>query len=66
MRYIRFYNKQTKPLKWPYADPSRRILLAGEINAVYLFKSLPSTTIGPRSRTLRIHSRASPAPIRKS
>jgi transposase/transposase-like protein len=25
MRYIRFYNKQAKPLKWTFADPSRRI-----------------------------------------
>jgi transposase len=25
MRYIRLYNKQAKPLKWKYADPSRRI-----------------------------------------
>jgi hypothetical protein len=25
MRYIRFYNKQSKPLKWKYADPSRQI-----------------------------------------
>lgn len=25
MRYIRLYNKQAKPLKWTYADPSRRI-----------------------------------------
>jgi hypothetical protein len=25
MRYIRQYNKDPKPLKWKYADPSRRI-----------------------------------------
>jgi transposase len=25
MRYIRLYNKNPKPLKWKYADPSRRI-----------------------------------------
>jgi transposase len=25
MRYIRQYNKNAKPLKWKYADPSRRI-----------------------------------------
>ncbi|NJN36910.1 MAG: IS630 family transposase [Nitrospiraceae bacterium] len=25
MRYIRLYNKQARPLKWKYADPSRRI-----------------------------------------
>lgn len=25
MRYIRLYNKQAKPLKWTYAEPSRRI-----------------------------------------
>jgi len=25
MRYIRQYNKQAKPVKWKYFDPSRRI-----------------------------------------
>ena len=25
MRYIRQYNKDPRPLKWKYADPSRRI-----------------------------------------
>jgi transposase len=25
MRYIRLYNKNTKPIKWSYTDPSRRI-----------------------------------------
>jgi len=25
MRYIRQYNKNAKPLKWKYADPSRHI-----------------------------------------
>ena len=25
MRYIRQYNKESKPIKWKYADPSRRI-----------------------------------------
>jgi transposase len=25
MRYIRHYNKAAKPVKWKYADPSRRI-----------------------------------------
>ena len=25
MRYIRYYNKDPKPLKWKYADPTRRI-----------------------------------------
>ena len=25
MRYIRHYNKQPKPVKWKYFDPSRRI-----------------------------------------
>ena len=25
MRYIRQYNKDPKPLKWKYADPTRRI-----------------------------------------
>ncbi|MFS8980234.1 IS630 family transposase, partial [Cupriavidus necator] len=25
MRYIRQYNKDPKPLKWIYADPTRRI-----------------------------------------
>ncbi|MDP1691689.1 MAG: IS630 family transposase, partial [Burkholderiaceae bacterium] len=25
MRYIRQYNKDPKPLKWKFADPTRRI-----------------------------------------
>ena len=25
MRYIRKYNKQPKPVKWKYFDPTRRI-----------------------------------------
>ena len=25
MRYIRLYNKQPKPVKWKYFDPTRRI-----------------------------------------
>ena len=25
MRYIRYYNTQTKPVKWKYFDPTRRI-----------------------------------------
>jgi len=28
MRYIRQYNKQPKPVKWKYFDPSRRIASA--------------------------------------
>lgn len=25
MRYIRLYNRDPKPIKWRYSDPSRRI-----------------------------------------
>jgi hypothetical protein len=30
MRYIRQYNKQPKPVKWKYFDPSRRIASGSE------------------------------------
>jgi hypothetical protein len=31
MRYIRQYNKQPKPVKWKYFDPSRRIASASSV-----------------------------------
>lgn len=31
MRYIRHYNKQPKPVKWKYFDPSRRITSASTV-----------------------------------
>ena len=33
MRYIRQYNKQPKPVKWKYFDPSRRITSTSTVTA---------------------------------
>lgn len=33
MRYIRHYNKQPKPVKWKYFDPSRRITSNSNVTA---------------------------------
>lgn len=33
MRYIRHYNQNAKPLKWKYADPSRRIRCNSSVSA---------------------------------
>jgi len=34
LHYIRQYNKNPKPLKWKYADPSRRITWCQLIDSV--------------------------------
>jgi transposase len=34
MRYIQLYNQHPKPIKWSYADPSRRIRVPGSASAV--------------------------------
>jgi transposase len=34
MRYIRHYNKEPKPMKWTYRDPSHRIALAAASSTV--------------------------------
>lgn len=34
MRYIRHYNKEPKPIKWTYRDPSHRIVLAAASSIV--------------------------------
>ncbi len=33
LRYIRHYNKQPKPIKWKYFDPSRRITPDSNVTA---------------------------------